>query len=356
VYLLFASIYVCKESVEHALLEDAHEHHAEDDIGLHLPRLMLLLASASCLLSNMVFRNHAKLVAACGIAGIAPEKGMKRGKNSHGRRNSILVDPSTLAGPFLHLLSNPFSVTILFFCLTLTSSSLIMPPFQVAALDKVLAGLESVAMLYTAYPASKALGKILLQTAPKSFNTQNVQLSRSIKTIEENPLVTYVAPPHLWQLTPPTSAKNDSESFTYGANSILGSSKLAKNASLIATVEVFLKDEATDQDVLEITKWSWTLLAPSVGAGAGLRAGESLRGAIRAGEVSVQVSREGLRDRFRKEHQCHDHDHDHHDHIHSHKHDHSHGHSHDHSHARSSNHDHDEHQHHSHQESHAHSH
>lgn len=363
IFLLFASIYVCKESVEHALLEGAEKHHEEDDVGLHLPWSLLAISTGACLFSNMILQNHDKLIAACGIATTASDTGVKRRTaRGHGRANSILVDPSVLAGPFLHLLSNPFSITILFFCLTLTLASLFMPAFQVAALDKVLAGLESVAMFYIAYPASKALGKILLQTAPKSFNTQNVQLLRSIKTIEDHPLVTYVAPPHLWQLTPPTCATHQ---YNKAGGGVLGSQRLIKNASLIATVEIFLADEASDASILEMTRWAWTLLAPSVGAGAALQAGESLRGAIRAGELSVQVSREGQRDHYRKEQQAeHDHHHHHHHgHSHDHHHEHSQGDSHDHGHHHdhSHNHGHEDHHHdshshgHSHKQSHGHS-
>jgi len=348
-------------------LEGAEGHHEEDDVGLVLPWLLLALTTAACLFSNMVLQTHDKLVAACGIATTASDSGSnkRRTARGHGRANSILVDPSTLAGPFLHLFSNPFSITVLFFCITLTSAALVMPPFQVAALDKVLAGLESVAMLYIAYPASKALGKILLQTAPKSFNTQNVQLLRSLKTIEEHHLVTYVAPPHLWQLTPPTSALNSSQ-YGKGNGALLGSQRLAKNASLIATVEVFLKEDASDASVLEVTKWAWTLLAPAVGAGAGLQAGESLRGAIRAGEITVQVSREGQRDLYRQKQQAshhhhhHGHDHDHHnhhdhaqhdDHDHHNHHDHAHHDNLDHNHSHGHTHAQADHSHHSHSKS-----
>jgi hypothetical protein len=95
----------------------------------------------------------------------------------------VLVDPTTLAGPFLHLLSNPFSLTVLFFTAALTFASIVMPPFQVAALDKVLAGLESAAMIYVAWPASKALGLVLLQTAPPTWQTQSVQLRHTMRTV-----------------------------------------------------------------------------------------------------------------------------------------------------------------------------
>lgn len=122
------------------------------------------------------------LLAACGIS-TAASGAQSMGRRGHGRKTSVLVDPSTLAGPFLNLLSNPFSLTVLFFSAALTFASIFMPPFQVAALDKVLAGLESAAMCYVAWPASKALGKVLLQTAPPSYQAQNVQLSHALKRV-----------------------------------------------------------------------------------------------------------------------------------------------------------------------------
>ncbi|PWN37184.1 uncharacterized protein FA14DRAFT_187312 [Meira miltonrushii] len=305
IYLLFAAIYVCKESVEHALLEGhEEEHHEQDEVGLRLPQLTLLITTAACIFSNVVLQNHVKLVAACGFSTAASEaSSASRRRAGHGRQVSVLADPSVMAGPFLQLFANPFSVTVLFFASTLTVSAFAMPAFQVAALDKVLAGLESVAMLYVAYPASKALGKILLQTAPKQHEVQNVQLMRTLRTIEEHKLVTYVAPPHLWQLTPPTSAINQTQpaaAIQFSANGLSSSSsasslllgqatnRTAKNAALIASVQIFLHDNASDADVLDITRWAWQLLAPAVGAGAGLPVGESLRGALRAGEVIVQ--------------------------------------------------------------------
>lgn len=377
IFLLFAAIYVCKESIEHALLEGADEHHDEDDSGLNLPHLLLFVATGACYFSNLVLHNHARLVAACGISTAANEATQQTSARRHGRKTSVLADPSTLAGPLLDVFANPFGVMVLFFSTTLTFASVVMPAFQVAALDKVLASLESAAMLYVAYPASIALGKILLQTAPKQHTVQSVQFMHSLRTVEEHELVTYVAPPNLWQLTPPSSALNTKGSTL----SLIGgaSSRTAKNASLIASVEVFVRDEASDNDVLDITAWAWRLLAPAVGAAAGLPVGESLRGSIRAGEVVVQVSREGERDRYRREEQAnrkdgcghghgHDHGHDHHhDHGHHHGHDHdghshnhgddhSHNHGHDHSHNHGHNHSHNQSHNHGHNHSHNHSH
>lgn len=119
---------------------------------------------------------------ACGISTAASEAQSGRG-NAHRRSGSVLVHPSTMAGPLIALLANPFSLTVLFFSTILLFAGLSMPPFQVAALDKVLAGLESVSMFYVAYPASAALGRVLLQTAPPQETAQNLALIRALRTV-----------------------------------------------------------------------------------------------------------------------------------------------------------------------------
>ncbi|SPO30418.1 uncharacterized protein UTRI_06348 [Ustilago trichophora] len=364
IYLLFASVYVLKESVEHALLEgggssnvigaegglvesaSGHDHshaHAEHPVGILMPNLLLALSLAACVFSNIVMGNHARLVAACGISTAA--SGGAPGGPRHGRSGSVLMRPSELASPLLALLANPFSLTVLFFSSALLFAGLTMPSIQVAALDKVLAGLESVSMFYVAYPASVALGKVLLQTAPPESSPNKQQLKRALKLVEQHPLISYVPPPNLWQLTPPTSAlvqaDRGSGMLSGGGASGRGMHFGSKTASLVASVTVFLRAEATDEDCFEMTKWVWEKLAPSVGAGRGLMAGEMLRGTQRAGELTVCVKREG-HEEDGAQHSfgggCghghgHSHDHGHHDHIH-HSHDH-HGHGHGHGHAAS---------------------
>ena len=181
IYLLFSAIYVLKESIEHALLEGSEEHE-EASTGLSLPIGLLLLATGACIFSNIVLKNHAKLVAACGIS-TAASTAQHQYSNGHARRGSVLTSPTTLAGPFLGLFANPFSLTVLFFAASLLFSAVFMPPFQVAALDKVLAGLESVSMFFIAYPASKALGLILLQTGPGTDSPQYVQLIKALQRV-----------------------------------------------------------------------------------------------------------------------------------------------------------------------------
>ncbi|GAC94221.1 hypothetical protein PHSY_001792 [Pseudozyma hubeiensis SY62] len=282
IYLLFASVYVLKESVEHALLEgggsgdvqggadglmesaSGHDHshaHAEHSLGIVMPNLLLALSLAACVVSNIVMGNHARLVAACGISTAA--SGGSSGGPRHGRSGSVLMRPSELASPLLALLANPFSLTVLFFSSALLFAGLTMPSIQVAALDKVLAGLESVSMFYVAYPASVALGKVLLQTAPADASPNKQQLKRALKVVEQNPLVSYVPPPNVWQLTPPTSALVQADR---GSGMLSGSSGSgargvhfgSKSASLVVAVTVFLRAEASDEDCFEMTKWRAT--------------------------------------------------------------------------------------------------
>lgn len=63
IYLVFASVYVLKESIEHALLEGSEEVHMEDDAGLILPTGLLLWSMVCGVFSAVVLQNHAKLVA-----------------------------------------------------------------------------------------------------------------------------------------------------------------------------------------------------------------------------------------------------------------------------------------------------
>lgn len=358
IYLLFAAVYVCKESIEHVLLEQSvdpaaapefslpigspevepnmatgtaggHHHTAsslEPDLTTNLPTALLILSTAACLSANLFLANHAKLVAASGINTTAnPNQTSRR----HSRSQSVLVSTTKVTGPLLSLLSNPFSLTVAFFSGTLLFSALAMSAVQVTALDKVLAGLESVAMWYVALPASKVLGKVLLQTAPTSSSkdeggrTQIVQLLRATKALEEEPLITQIKAPHVWQLTPstaPMASDAKGHSLALSGLTVPNSSfatqprsTKAKCPSLVATLEIILSESATDADVLRLTRWAYERLAPSVGAGMGVDAGETLRGSLTAGELVVDVRREGKQSSTLASSECshHGHDHDH---------------------------------------------
>lgn len=84
VYLIFASVYVCKETVEHLLLSsgEGHHHHSGDEVQeffgsairsdvlavyltsyrVDFPFRLLLVTLASLLTTTFAFDNHSKLV------------------------------------------------------------------------------------------------------------------------------------------------------------------------------------------------------------------------------------------------------------------------------------------------------
>lgn len=80
VYLMFSSVYVCKEAVQHLLLglgagavegAEGHHHHRGDEVPLTLglspysiefPTLLVFITLLSLLITALYFNNHSKLV------------------------------------------------------------------------------------------------------------------------------------------------------------------------------------------------------------------------------------------------------------------------------------------------------
>lgn len=60
IFLLFSSVYICKESIEHVLLI-GHDH-GEDFIEVVMPNVLLATALISTLFSSIFLNNHSKLV------------------------------------------------------------------------------------------------------------------------------------------------------------------------------------------------------------------------------------------------------------------------------------------------------
>jgi len=72
IYLIFSSVYVRKEAVEHLLLSvgDGHHHHPGDESsgheGLQIPKLLTLLTMVSLVSTCMLYENHSKLLSTTG--------------------------------------------------------------------------------------------------------------------------------------------------------------------------------------------------------------------------------------------------------------------------------------------------
>ena len=163
--------------------------------------------------------------------------------------------------------------------------------------------------------------------------------------IENHPSVVFLPPAHVWQLTPhpPPVSASSTQPSSFGRKSLPSSSISKDPITIVLTLNVQVKTETTDSEILELTRWcrekcGYALL----GAGGNLRSGTAgSRGAGGGGqkqmELTVQVVRfEEARALQAEIGHGHDHGHGHsHDHGSSggHGHDHDHGHGHEHSHA-----------------------
>ncbi|WFD36629.1 hypothetical protein MCUN1_003514 [Malassezia cuniculi] len=273
VYLVFAGMYMCKENMEHALLA-ANLPHAEDRDGIMFPKMLLLVTVLSCIVTSTGLRNHGALAAACGIDA--------HGKRSHMRSTSVWSTPRV--GPLGEAFMNPFCALVLFFSTTLLLAAF-LPAAPLASLDKVVAGLQGVAMLYVASFAVGALSRVLLQGAPDA--PQLTQLHRALSIVEDHPLVKRVKNVQVWQLSPPSLAYHTAP--TVGLLDGGSARRGARSAALIVTVHIEIAKSASAQECIETTRYIWQQCAPAVGAGAGALAGEPLRGSLVAGELTVEV-------------------------------------------------------------------
>ncbi|WFD07147.1 hypothetical protein MVES1_002505 [Malassezia vespertilionis] len=260
VYLLFAAIYMCKENLEHALLA-AGQPHEEDRQGIHLPVFILLAAMVMTIFTNGLLRCHARLATACGM-GLDPRLGLDglstRKSRNHARNTSVLSAPLVAAGPLYDAVSNPFGMMTLFFTPVLCFCALFLPATQVASLDKILAGLQGAAMLYISISALGPLCKVLLQASPSQKLPQMLHLHRALDTIEQHALVSQVKDAKVWQLTLPSLAYTKAAGGTEGQSGLAGIMAMkqgSKTPSLVATVHVLLKPEATAEQCAEMVRY-----------------------------------------------------------------------------------------------------
>ncbi|KAG8959574.1 hypothetical protein FRC03_007763 [Tulasnella sp. 419] len=269
IYLIFASVYVCKEAVEHLLLAtgsgidpgDSHHGHSSGESeslleGLVYPSTVLWISLCSLLSSSLLFSNHSRILEATGshvsllgpLAQVFPS--LRQSLPSFGSR----------------LLTNPFSLAPLAFGLAIIAFDLFLDPMQHHSADVVLASIETVLTFYIAYPAAVALGKVLLQTAPERGlpGGQMEAFLRLMRELEHHPQIIHLPAPHLWQLTPvppnksvTSSASNGKSDSPYRTSSNLDDDEdmINEEGTLVATVQIHVKKDMDDADVLELTNY-----------------------------------------------------------------------------------------------------
>ncbi|KAG9047930.1 hypothetical protein FS837_001187 [Tulasnella sp. UAMH 9824] len=271
IYLLFASVYVCKEAFEHVLLAseggedagDAHHHHSPaeahpDFQGLQYPTSLVWTVVCTLLVSGFFFGNHDRLVEATGNHIPTPLSIIKTLTAIGGPRSSAPTKEKP-SSAVLRLVSNPFSVLPSFFAGCILMFAALLDPSLHHSADVILACAITVFTFMVAYPAAVALGKVLLQTAPSRGlpGGQMEAFLRVMRELEGHPHIVHLPAPHLWQLTPvPSDAK-----ATRPSESSYRSSEhdelTSEEGSLVATVQLHVRRDLDDAGVLKLTSDVW---------------------------------------------------------------------------------------------------
>ncbi|KAK1225541.1 hypothetical protein PQX77_011511 [Marasmius sp. AFHP31] len=262
VYLMFSAVYICKETFEHVLLtagssensgggghEGHHHHHADESgqFGIDFPFLLLFLSLVSIVISAFFYGTHSKLVELAGNR--IPSIGRTIRSLSGTTPQHLHHEPPPTT-PLGILLSNPYVTSPLAFCLAILFVSIMVPSSNHIACDLTLAAIITVITFNLAYSACVVLGTVLLQTAPKRglSGGKMEAFLRVMREIERHPNVLHLPPPHIWQLTP--TPPNPSRFET---------------SSLVATLELHVRKDLSDDDVLALTKWAWERCTGALG-------------------------------------------------------------------------------------------
>lgn len=191
------------------------------------------------------------------------------------------------------------------------------PPADVrsafTSLDSALSLLLTVLTSALAYPPTLAFGHVLLQTAPPASTSQMKLIRRALKDVGSDSRVLGVGTVRCWSIgaaTPledpqpytstsaPNSAPSSPRTPQLGLSPSVSPTRqdvfspppltaLSKDGGggtpLVVSVNVHVHPDASDRDVLEVTKYTWTKVSGAAGVGGKGRMGE--------GEVTVSIKR-----------------------------------------------------------------
>jgi len=189
IYLLFFSMQVSKESLEHLLLpgshdaaDNSHTSHSEKAPGF-VTFLLLSASIALAYLAGVNLQNHETF---CKVWRRMPitMQGISYSVINRGRRGAI----NTLRG-------NIFTSSVLASGLLVVVSTFII---HSPAFDKLVATFEAVLMFYVAGPTATALGKLILQTTPKPLRNG---IEGKLRELQQIKGVLSIGRTHFWQNT-----------------------------------------------------------------------------------------------------------------------------------------------------------
>ncbi|KAF7721147.1 hypothetical protein EC973_005354 [Apophysomyces ossiformis] len=214
IYLLFVTMYTTKESLEHLLMEEAHEngsHHEKRHSGFGL-FFVIFVGILASLVANVGLKNHGNLVKSKDLgSSLCNRAVLPRTPRSSGHLSQQSVLTSLLSNVYSAGIVGCGVVVMLFQLLGLATP----------AIDKFLAFGESAVMFYLGGPTAAALAKLLLQTTP---DTASDHITARLHELRQEPNIISVDRAHFWQ-------------NSFGQN--------------VGTLEVHVRPEADEQAVLE---------------------------------------------------------------------------------------------------------
>ena len=82
---------------------------------------------------------------------------------------------------------------------------------------------------------------------------------RAMREIERHPQVLHLPAPHIWQLTPSLAVSDaDVVSSPYASAAAVALEKAQGPAqSLVVTLELHVRHDLEDAEVLKLTRWAW---------------------------------------------------------------------------------------------------
>lgn len=110
---------------------------------------------------------------------------------------------------------------------------------------------------------------------------------RNPSQIERHPLVVHLPAPHIWQLTPNLTLPQEHWIYTQHPISTVDANAQGPAQSLVVTLELHVRRDLDDDQVLALTRWAWERCSHALHFGS--RGGE---GGEAEAEVTVGIVRE----------------------------------------------------------------
>lgn len=116
---------------------------------------------------------------------------------------------------------------------------------------------------------------------------------RAMREVERHPQVVHLPAPHIWQLTPSSIASSSisSSSTSSKVPSTTTSNLNVKSDSLVVTMELHVKEDLGDDDVLLLTNWAWERCVSALGSLKDVKGGGGGGGGGGVPEVTVGIVR-----------------------------------------------------------------